>query len=242
MPQYRDEGVVLRTQRLGEADRIVTVLTKNNGRVRAVAKGVRKTTSRFGARVEPFGHIDAHFHIGKSLDILSQVDSFYSYGATLSQDYSKWTAGQAMLETAERLTPEEKEPATQQYFLLIAGLRALIKLEHEPNLILDSYLLRSLSLAGYSPSFFECARCGADGPHRAFSVGSGGATCEQCRPAGSVVPAPQTISLMAALMTGDWETADMSDLKNRREASGIIAAYLQWHLERGLRSLRMVER
>ena len=109
MPQYRDEGIVLRTQRLGEADRIVTVLTRNSGRVRAVAKGVRKTTSRFGARVEPFGHIDAHFHIGKSLDILSQVESFYSYGATLSQDYAKWTAGQAMLETAERLTPEEKE-------------------------------------------------------------------------------------------------------------------------------------
>jgi len=242
MPQYRDEGIVLRTQRLGEADRIVTVLTRNSGRVRAVAKGVRKTTSRFGARVEPFGHIDAHFHIGKSLDILSQVESFYSYGATLSQDYAKWTAGQAMLETAERLTPEEKEPATQQYLLLIGGLRALVKDEHDPNLILDSYLLRSLSLAGYSPSFYECARCGAEGPHRAFSVSAGGATCEECRPPGSVVPAPATISLMSALITGDWDTADASEIKFRREASGIIAAYLQWHIERGLRSLRMVER
>ena len=109
-------------------------------------------------------------------------------------------------------------------------------------MILDSYLLRSLSLAGYSPSFYECARCGADGPHRAFSVSAGGATCEECRPPGSVVPAPATISLMSALITGDWETADASEIKFRREASGIIAAYLQWHLERGLRSLRMVER
>jgi DNA repair protein RecO (recombination protein O) len=232
MPQYRDEGIVLRTQRLGEADRIVTVLTK----------GVRKTTSRFGARVEPFGHIDAHFHIGKSLDILSQVESFYSYGATLSQDYAKWTAGQAMLETAERLTPEEKEPATQQYLLLIAGLRALIKNEHDANLVLDSYLLRSLSLAGYSPTFFECARCGDEGPHRAFSVEAGGTTCQECRAASSVVPAPATIALMSALLTGDWNVADASELKYRREASGIIAAYLQWHIERGLRSLRMVER
>ena len=206
----------------------------NSGRVRAVAKGVRKTTSRFGARVEPFGHIDAHFHIGKSLDILSQVESFYSYGATLSQDYAKWTAGQAMLETAERLTPEEKEPATQQYLLLIGGLRALVKDEHDPNLILDSYLLRSLSLAGYSPSFYECARCGTEGPHRAFSVSAPNLEV--------VFLTPLATALTRPLITGDWETADASEIKFRREASGIIAAYLQWHLERGLRSLRMVER
>jgi DNA repair protein RecO (recombination protein O) len=86
MPQYRDEGIVLRTQRLGEADRIVTVLTRNSGRVRAVAKGVRKTTSRFGARVEPFGHIDAHFHIGRSLDILSQISRNAHFGKTFNID------------------------------------------------------------------------------------------------------------------------------------------------------------
>jgi len=242
MPQYRDEGIVLRTQRLGEADRIVTVLTRNNGRVRAVAKGVRKTTSRFGARVEPFGHIDAHFHIGKSLDILSQVESLYSYGATLSQDYAKWTAGQAMLETTERLTPEEKEPATQQYLLLIAALRSLVKSEHDPDLILDSYLLRSLSIAGYSPSFFECARCDKPGPHKNFSVATGGAVCDECKPSGSVTPSQETFDLMSALLIGDWGVADASDVKSRRQASGIIAAYLQWHIERGIRSLRMVER
>ncbi|MFM8212484.1 MAG: DNA repair protein RecO [Actinomycetes bacterium] len=242
MPQYRDEGIVLRTQRLGEADRIVTVLTKNNGRVRAVAKGVRKTTSRFGARVEPFGHIDAHFHLGKSLDILSQVESLFSYGAILSQDYAKWTAGQAMLETTEHLTPEEKEPATQQYLLLIGALRSLVKGEHDPNLILDSFLLRSLAISGYAPSFYDCARCDKSGPHKAFSVATGGAVCDECKPSGSVVPSLATFELMSALLIGDWIVADASEPKARREASGIIAAYLQWHIERGIRSLRMVER
>ena len=242
MPQYRDEGIVLRTQRLGEADRIVTVLTKNNGRVRAVAKGVRKTTSRFGARVEPFGHIDAHFHLGKSLDILSQVESLFSYGSILSQDYSKWTAGQAMLETTEQLTPEEKEPATQQYLLLIGALRSLVKAEHDSNLILDSFLLRSLAISGYAPSFYDCARCDKPGPHRAFSVAAGGTVCDDCKISGSVLPSIATLELMSALLIGDWIVADASESKARREASGIIAAYLQWHIERGIRSLRMVER
>ena len=72
---YRDEGVVLRTQKLGEADRIVTVLTRRHGRVRAVAKGVRRTKSRFGARLEPFSHVDLQLYTGRNLDIVSQAES-----------------------------------------------------------------------------------------------------------------------------------------------------------------------
>src|SRR5262245_34480486 len=97
---YRDEGVALRTQNVGEADRIVTVLTREHGRVRAVGKGVRRTSSKFGARLEPFTHIDVQFHTGRSLDIVTQVESMASYGADLAGDYARYTAGTAMLETA----------------------------------------------------------------------------------------------------------------------------------------------
>ena len=87
-----------------------------------------------------------------------------------------------------------------------------------------------------------CARCGREGPHPFFNVPAGGAVCGSCRPSGSVSPARPTLDLLAALLTGDWPTADASDLRSRREGSGLVAAYLQWHLERGLRSLPMVER
>ena len=120
MPVFRDEAVVLRTHKLGEADRIVTLLTRNHGQVRAVAKGVRKTTSRLGARVEPFSYVDVMFATGKSLHIISQVESINSFGSQISDNYPKWTAGQAMLETAQRLTIEEHEPALQQFLLLIS--------------------------------------------------------------------------------------------------------------------------
>ena len=75
MPLYRDEGVVLRTQKLGEADRIITLLTRAHGRVRAVGKGVRRTRSKFGARLEPFSHVDLQFYEGRSLDVVEQAES-----------------------------------------------------------------------------------------------------------------------------------------------------------------------
>ena len=116
---------MLRTQKLGEADRIITLLTRHNGRVRAVAKGVRRTKSRFGARLEPFTHVDVMVHPGRSLDVITQAEVIRAYGTALVSDYPKYTAGTAMLETAERFTPVEKEPAIRQFLLLIGGLRAL---------------------------------------------------------------------------------------------------------------------
>ena len=122
---YRDDGVVLRTQKLGEADRIITLLTRHHGRVRAVARGIRRTKSRFGGRLEPFTHVDVMVHNGRSLDVITQAEVIRAYGTPLASDYPKYTAGTAMLETAERFTPVEKEPAIRQFLLLIGGLRAL---------------------------------------------------------------------------------------------------------------------
>ena len=294
---YRDDGVVLRTQKLGEADRIITLLTRHNGRVRAVARGIRRTKSRFGARLEPFTHVDVMIHPGRSLDVITQAEVIRAYGTPLVIDYPKYTAGTAMLETAERFTPVEKEPAIRQFLLLIGGLRALGQAEaadyldqadefdgadeiddpgvlgeaagldaaaantdhgepdharpapptREPRLVLDAYLLRSLALEGYAPALEECARCGvtaASGtrPLVAFTVASGGMVCANCRQPGSASPAPQTVALMGALLRGDWDAAMRSERRHRVECSGLVAAYLQWHLEHSIRSLRHVER
>ena len=242
MSLYRDEGVVLRTQKLGEADRIVTLLTRRHGRVRAVAKGVRRTTSRFGSRLEPFMHVDVQLATGRTLDVVTQVETLGPFGPSICADYPRYTAGTAMLETAERLAAEEREPVLQHYLLLVGALRALADGSRDPGLVLDAYLLRGLAVAGFAPSFTDCARCGTGGPHRFFSVQSGGMMCQACRPSGTVAPAAGTVDLLAALLTGDWTAAEASAPRDRREASGIVAAFLQWHLERGLRSLRLVER
>src|SRR5580693_4115282 len=119
VPLYRDEAVVLRTQKLGEADRIVTLLTRRNGRVRAVAKGVRRTGSKFGSRVEPFMHIDLQLYEGRSLDIVTQVETLAPFGERIATDYARYTAGTAILETSERMTAEEREPSIRLYLLVV---------------------------------------------------------------------------------------------------------------------------
>ena len=239
---YRDEAIVLRTHPLGEADRIVTLLTRSHGKVRAVAKGVRRTTSRFGARVEPFMHVDVMASTGRSLDIITQVEVLGAYGRAMCDDYPLFTSGTVMLETADRLVEAEHEPAVQQFWLLVGAVRALAGRDHMPGLVLDSYLLRALAVAGWAPSFADCARCGTPGPHQAFAIAMGGAVCAACRPPGAAAPAPETFLLLAALLSGDWATADASAERHRAESDGLVAAYCQFHLERRLRSLPMVER
>lgn len=239
---YRDDGVVLRLQKLGEADRIVTLLTRRTGRVRAVAKGVRRTSSKFGGRLEPFGHVDLQLAEGRSLHSVSQVEGISLFGRQIAEDYARYTSASAVAETAERLTPVELEPSPQLFLLTVGAMRALAAGEHATTLVLDAFLLRAMRLAGWEPALTNCAVCGAKGQHRAFSVPAGGCVCQDCRPAGAASPAPAAVTLMAALASGDWLYADASEPAVRREASGLVAAHLQWHLERALRSLPFVDR
>ena len=216
------------------------MLTKQHGKVRAVAKGVRRTTSKFGARLEPFMVADVQLYEGRSLDIVTQAESLGSYGAPITADYPSYTAASAMVETADKLT--EAEGSLQQYILLVGALRSLSRREHGASLTLDSYLLRALSLAGWAPSFQDCSRCGAIGEHSAVVVQLGGIVCVDCAPPGSPRLDAQTIALLSALLTGDWEHANSTEEKTRAQATGVVAAYTQWHLERGLRSLEHVTR
>jgi DNA repair protein RecO (recombination protein O) len=242
VPLYRDEAVVLRTQKLGEADRIVTLLTRRHGRVRAVAKGVRRTASRFGARVEPFSHVDLQLYEGRELDTVTQAETIAPYGERIANDYSRYTAGTAVLETAERLTAEEREPSLRLYLLVVGALKALAEQAHTPSLVLDAFILRAMTIAGYEPALEACARCGEPGPHRFFAVAAGGVVCPEHRPGGAATVSSTGTAVLAALLDGDWVVADAAEPRVQREVSGLVAAYLQWHLERGLRSLRLVER
>ncbi|MFS0893930.1 DNA repair protein RecO [Microbacterium sp. 179-I 3D3 NHS] len=238
MPTYRDEVVILRTHKLGEADRIVTMLSRRHGKVRAVAKGVRRTSSKFGSRLEPFMVADVQLYQGRSLDIVQQAESLGSYGTDIAAHYDRFTSANAMVETADRLSDAEATP--EQYLLLVGGLRALSRGEHVPRSILDSYLLRVMALSGWAPSLDDCARCAAPGPHTHFVGQLGGVVCVNDAPAGSPRVAEKTLSLLRSLMRGEWDVIDAAPPSDTAAASGLISAYAQWHLERGIRSLSHV--
>jgi len=120
---YRDNAIVLRTYKLGEADRIIVLLTEHHGKVRAVAKGVRKTTSKIGARLEPLNHVDVLLHRGRDLDTVSQVD-LLSASNDLRSDLDVLTAGMALLEGADHMT-QDREACPQTYRMLLGAITTL---------------------------------------------------------------------------------------------------------------------
>ena len=237
---------MLRTHKLGEADRIITLLTRHHGRVRAVAKGVRKTTSRWGSRLEPFTHVDLQLAVGRSLDIVTQAETIEPFASGLGRDYARYTAGTVMLETADRLVTEEGQPAVQQFLLLVGGLRAMTAATRTP----DGAPTRSST-----PTC--CARWPWPATRRRSATAHGAATrgrtrrsaprpAERCAPTAGCParrhPGAARSTCSARCSTGDWDVVAAADPRSLREASGLVSAYLHWHLERGLRSLEYVER
>ncbi len=151
-----------------------------------------------------------------------------------------------MIETADRLVTEEGEAGLQQYQLLGGALQPLTSGTSDgprPSaMVMDAYLLRAVALAGYAPTLSACARCGASGPHEAFSPQLGGVVCRRCRPPGSAHPAPATVTYLSSLLVGDWPATRGVAEGTIRQGSGLVAAFIGWHLDRGLRSLSHVER
>jgi len=246
MATYNDTAVVLRTQRLGEADRIVTVLSRGHGKLRGVARGVRRTASKFGARLEPFAHVDLQVTETRSLAIFASVVTRALYGKALLDDYARFTAAEAMVETADKLVPEEGVPALQQYHLLVGALHALAGTApgsaRPPGILLDSYLLRACAVAGYAPNLAACAICGQAATTGFFSPASGGLVCAHDRPPGSVAVGQADLAYLGALLAGDWPATEAAAPAQISQASGLVAAFVNWQVERGVRSLRHVER
>ena len=246
MNLYREQGVVLRTYKLGEADRIVVLMTQGAGKVRAVAKGVRKPTSRFGGRLEPFSHIDLSLYKGRNLDIVTQVEAVSAF-PRLREDYDRVTAGTAMLEAVDQVA-EEGEPAVRLFLLLVRGLRALDAQPGarapEPSIVLDAFLLKLLAVEGYRPALTECTACGAPGPHARFSSARGGALCGRCRSGAEALLDLATLPLLAELLEGELGAVPVATPRPsaRREAGTIVRSFVEFHLDRRLRSYPLVAR
>jgi DNA repair protein RecO (recombination protein O) len=241
---YREQGVVLRTYRLGEADRIVVFMTQGEGKVRAVAKGVRKTRSRFGGRLEPFTHVDLSLYRGRELDIVTQAEVVDPFRG-VREDYDRVVAGTAMLEATDQVA-QEREAAVRVFLLLVRALRALDAGPHAPALLLDAFLLKLMALEGYRPVLGECASCGA--PPRsglcAFSTVRGGALCAACRNGTESLLDSGTVPLLAHLLAADMGQVGATEPQPfpRREAAGVVKSYVEYHLDRRLRSYPLVSR
>jgi DNA repair protein RecO (recombination protein O) len=242
MALYREQGIVLRTYKLGEADRILNLMTQGRGKVRAVAKGIRKTKSRMGGRLEPFSHVELELYEGRSLDIVTQAELITPF-AEVRADFARSAAGSTMVEAADLLA-QERERSNPLFLLLLDGLRALARPDPEPALVLDAYLLRLAGVAGYHPFLDACAGCGAPGAHRVFHIAAGGVLCDGCAPAHAQPLDPAVVDLLRELAGGGWDHigARVHAPAVRRSAAAVINSFLTYHLDKPLRAYEMVPR
>jgi DNA repair protein RecO (recombination protein O) len=241
---YKTEAVVLRSLRLGEADRVLHIYTLERGRVGAVAKGIRKTKSRFGARLEPLSHAEVLLHQGSGeLATVTGVDLIRSHRSAREDGY-RLGVGLVALETVLRLFPEP-EPNPRAFEALTRFLDVLDELEsrapRRPQLdpLGLSFQLKLLWLAGYLPHLGTCAECGADPPLAAFSARAGGAVCSACGD-GALPLSRDGLTGMEALLRSPLADAWATRLTDRgaREILAVVGASYEFHGGFRLRTLR----
>lgn len=242
MPLYKEQGIVLRSVKLGEADKIVTILTQGSGKIRAVAKGVRKTTSKFGGRLEPFTHVSLLLYEGRNLDTVTQADIVSPF-RVLRGGFDLIAAGESMLEAADKVA-EEHERNVRLFMLLLNGLRTLDASPRDPAAVAESFLLKLLSLSGFHPSLAACAICGAPGPHGWFAAGQGGIVCADDADADAGHVSEDAVAWLDALQRVDLMGAgEMTPpTETRREARAMLYGFAEYHLERRMRSLSLLVR
>jgi DNA repair protein RecO (recombination protein O) len=242
---YSTEAVVLRSMRLGEADRVLHLYTAAHGRVGAVAKGVRKTMSRFGARLEPLSHAELILHRGRGeLETVTAAQLVRSHREA-REDYYRFSVGMIGAEAMLRLFSEEE--ANERAFTALT--RFLDLLDSTPHVAdrptLDAlglaFQLKLLWLAGYLPHVTDCAECGVGGePLVGYSPHAGGAVCGRCAPAiEALALTPAGLAGVEALLARPLADAPGLDLSERaqRDILRVITASYEYHGGFRLRTL-----
>ena len=236
MALYRDHGIVLRTHKLGEADRIITFMTERHGKVRAVAKGVRKTKSKFGARLEPTSHVALQLYEGRELDIVTQAESVDHFKA-IREDLDRISHAVTMLEATDQLSLE-REPNADLYRMLLGALRAVDT--RNSALVVAGFHWKVLALEGFRPQVESCVVCDEPEGLVAFDPTEGGLLCAEHRRGTRV--SPEAVELLQQILGGRLAQAlDAPASPATHEVDHLATRVMEHHLERRLRSVGLLD-
>jgi DNA repair protein RecO (recombination protein O) len=236
MALYRDQGIVLRTYKLGEADRIVSFMTERHGKVRAVAKGVRKTKSKFGARLEPPTHVALQLYEGRELDIVTQAESIDHFRA-IREDLDRLTRAVTMLEAVDQLSLE-REPNPELYRMLLGGLKAIA--DRNSALVVAGFHWKLLALEGFRPVVEHCAACEREDGLVAFDPDVGGLLCTDHRQGTRV--SPEAVAMLQDILGGRLAAAlELPTSPGTHEVDQLATRIMEHHLERRLRSVGLLD-
>ncbi len=242
---YRSEAIVLRRRDFGEADRMLTLYSREFGKIQALAKGARKPLTRKTGHVELFMRSQFMFAKGKNIDIVTQAELVEAYPA-LRDDLVRTTYASYAVELLDRFTAEADRDL-RKYDLLS---QALGWFADSDNLLLAArfYELRLLSAAGFQPQLFHCVSCGEpiQEQDQFFSPELGGLLCPNCQQADTRAwpLSSSAVKVLRYLQTRDWQTVSRLHLKRplHAELEGVMHHYLHYLLERQLKSVDFLNR
>lgn len=237
MALYRDHAVVLRTWKLGEADRIVSLHTHDHGKVRGVAKGVRRTKSKFGARLEPLSHVTIQLYRGKGdLDTITQVETVDRF-VSLRSDPDRFARAQALLEAVDQVA-QDNEPDPELHVMLVRGLRTLD--QSDSPLVVAAFFLKLLDHEGVMPQLEACVSCGEDNPIVAFDPVEGGVLCRDCRRGRPITP--EALTALRRILGGGLAGVLAEPVApHTGEVDTLATLLMEHHLERRLRAVAVLD-
>lgn len=246
MPTYRAEGIVIRRTDFSEADRILTIFTKNRGKISALAKGVKKVTSRKSGHVELLNHSLFFIAEGKSLDIITEAETVDPF-SNIKSDLEKSGFGYYMAEFINEFV-KEGQVNYPLFRLFLMALSFLNETERgrEP-LLVRAFELQALSVLGFAPEMRKCTVCGEPltwGRENGFSPEDGGVVCAHCVVGRGFSLGKKTLELLREMTTSSWRRIGRIDLQELPvgEIQGLIQAYIEFILEKRLKSTELLEK
>jgi len=236
MALYREEAVVLRSHKLGEADRIIVLYTRGRGKVRAVAKGVRRTRSKFGSRLEPASIVQLQLYEGRNLDIVTQAERSVTLG-NLRSNLDSYGRCAILLEAVDQVANEgDANPAL---FKLLTG--ALRELDHSGNaLVVPAFVAKLLALEGVQPMVDACVSCGSQEDLVTLVLHEGGVLCRRCGRGGQPISNEARLAFCAVLAGQVRLVLETTPDSVAQELEALAANMIEQHIERRLRASAVV--
>ena len=236
MKELQDDAVVLRTYKSGESDRIAVLWTRSHGKVRVLAKGIRKTTSRLGGNLEPLAYVNINLVKSRGdLYIVRQVQHRERL-TTLRSSYARINAGYAIVEVVDAI-PSDDVADEGIFDLLTRVLLTLDNESFEPALVPAAFFFKLLAHDGSEPVVDSCVNCGREGPLVAFDPAGGGTLCAECRSGSSI--SPEALALVRRILGGELAgVLKESEPAGAGEVMTLAHDSIEQHFGRRLRAVR----
>lgn len=238
MPHYKTEGIVLKTNNFGEADRLITIFSADYGKIRAIAKGIRRAKSKFGARLEPFSYVKLLLYKGRNLDIVTQTEVIDSF-RKIREDFNRFLYGSIVLDLVQRTVLEGEE--NEKIFLLTKTfLDKLIKPVKSYSLLVSAFEIKLISFLGFRPVLDKCVKCKKEIKKNSvwFSFSSGGIKCENCIGDDFSAVKVDFLPVLKKILKSKFE--EMLDFQIEQKTQGeilkLLTDYWSYHLHISLKS------